>query len=163
MDSLTTEEILQYITLNTVTPESVRFVARVNALMAEDEGLRRRIAQKPIIGSGLGANLDDVRSDGKAEYMYMDITMKTGFVGIILMFVTFFGFCVKPLVTHFTTKAFQKEVLWSSKRMRNHVLLAALVGVAVTSIFNPFLANPMGIAAMMITAAAYAVTGKEEE
>ena len=43
MDSLTTEEILQYITLNTVTPESVRFVARVNALMAEDEGLRRRI------------------------------------------------------------------------------------------------------------------------
>lgn len=127
------------------------------------EGLRRMIAQKPIVGSGLGANLDDVRSDGKAEYMYMDITMKTGFVGIILMFVTFFGFCVKPLVTHFTTKAFQKEVLWSSKRMRNHVLLAALVGVAVTSIFNPFLANPMGIAAMMITAAAYAVTGKEEE
>ena len=43
------------------------------------------------------------------------------------------------------------------------MLLAALVGVAVTSIFNPFLANPMGIAAMMITAAAYAVTGKEEE
>lgn len=43
MDSLTTEEILQYITLNTATPESVRFVARVNALMAEDEGLRRRI------------------------------------------------------------------------------------------------------------------------
>lgn len=126
------------------------------------EGLRRKIAQKPVAGSGLGANLDDVRLDGKAEYMYMDITMKTGFVGIVLMMLSYFGFCLRPLVQHFLRKDFLTDTPWSSERMRNHVLLAAFIGVGISSIFNPFLSNPMGITVMMITAAAFAVTGKEE-
>ena len=39
--TLTAEEMIDYITLNKVTPETVRRVAAINALLAEDETLRR--------------------------------------------------------------------------------------------------------------------------
>lgn len=42
--TLTAEEMIDYITLNKVTPETVRRVAAINALLAEDEALRRRMA-----------------------------------------------------------------------------------------------------------------------
>ncbi len=42
--TLTPEEMIDYITLTEKTPETIRFVARVNAILAQDEELRRRIA-----------------------------------------------------------------------------------------------------------------------
>ena len=41
--SLTIEEMIRYVTLREKTPESVRFVVRVNGMMATDEALRRKI------------------------------------------------------------------------------------------------------------------------
>ena len=42
--TLTAEEMIDYITLNQKTPETVRRVAAINAMLAEDEALRRRMA-----------------------------------------------------------------------------------------------------------------------
>lgn len=42
--TLTAEEMIDYITLNQKTPETIRRVAAINAMLAEDEALRRRMA-----------------------------------------------------------------------------------------------------------------------
>lgn len=42
--TLTTEEMIEYITLHERTPETVRRVAQINTLLARDEDLRRRMA-----------------------------------------------------------------------------------------------------------------------
>ena len=42
--TLTAEEMIEYITLNKKTPETVRRVAVINAMLAQDESLRRRMA-----------------------------------------------------------------------------------------------------------------------
>ena len=42
--TLTAEEMIDYITLNKKTPETVRRIAAINAMLAEDAELRRRMA-----------------------------------------------------------------------------------------------------------------------
>ena len=46
--------------------------------------------QKPIQGWGLGKNLDGIRTDGKTEYTYYDMWMKTGLIGLALFLLVFF-------------------------------------------------------------------------
>ncbi len=76
MNQLSTEEILQYITLNTATPESIRFAARVNALMAEDDGLRRQIEALEEIYDSLTLPPQDLlpylleQEDGQEQHQY---------------------------------------------------------------------------------------------
>jgi hypothetical protein len=47
---------------------------------------------------------------------------------------------------------------WRDPRIRNRFLTAAYLGVALTSWFNPFLTNPMGISLLMLTATAVYTT-----
>ena len=42
--NLTAEEMIDYITLTKKTPQTIRRIAAVNAMLAEDEALRRRMA-----------------------------------------------------------------------------------------------------------------------
>lgn len=112
--------------------------------------LKEKIKRSPIIGSGLGTNLDGIRNDGKTEYMYLDILMKTGFVGLLLFMAVYFGFI--PVWICRKSKA-QKQNR-NSIAARNHFLLAAYLGVALVSFFNPFLDNPMGTMLLMLTSTA---------
>lgn len=41
--TLTTEEMIEYITMNKRTPDTVRRVAQINAMLAEDDSLRCRM------------------------------------------------------------------------------------------------------------------------
>lgn len=117
-----------------------------------------RIGDHPVFGNGLGENLDEIRSDGKIEYMYLDIMMKTGFVGLVLFVLTFFGAAAQHLIWEIRHRGEKKE--WDSPRMRDRYLVAAFLGVALTSWFNPFLTNPMGISLLMLTSTAVYTTNK---
>lgn len=116
----------------------------------------QRIGENPVFGSGLGENLDEIRSDGKVEYMYHDIWMKTGLVGLILFLGCFFGFLVPQIRQELRNRGSRPQ--WHDPRIRNRFLTAAYLGVALTSWFNPFLTNPMGISLLMLTATAVYTT-----
>ena len=107
--------------------------------------LKERISEKPLQGHGLGSNLDGIREDGRAEYMYLDIFMKMG-IGGLLSFVCLClwspGACL-----HRRTR---KEPLPESTGF----IMAALLGLCLTSVFNPYLSTPMGLLMLSIGCAA---------
>lgn len=131
--------------------------ANLEALELRQETLReqnRLIAQAPILGNGLGTNLDGIREDGKTEYMYHDMLMKTGIVGFLLFLLVFFlpaGLLIKR---HIKGMKDRTVLVWNSLAMHNVILAIAFVSVAITSYTNPFLTNPMGILLVMLLSAA---------
>lgn len=130
-------------------------MAAVNMRRQTLIGLKEKISQKPIFGHGLGTNLDAIRQDGKTEYMYHDLIMKTGIIGLILAILTFYGFIishVKSSIAEWKIKKFDCD--FHSDVVRNRFLITAYIGIAITSIFNPFLFTPMGIAVLSLVCAA---------
>lgn len=118
-------------------------------------GLKEKIVQKPLFGHGLGANLDAIRSDGKTEYMYHDILMKTGIVGLLLVILTFYGVIASHIKSSIADWKINKiKCDFDSHIVRDRFLIAAYIGIAITSIFNPFLFSPMGIAVLSLVCAA---------
>lgn len=112
-------------------------------------GLHKNIRKHPVIGSGMGANLDGVREDGRTEYMYEDLLFKTGAVGLVLFLLTFFF----PVIEEFRfdwKERKRRSHSWEQDAARNRFLIAAYIGIAVTSAMNPFLNTPMGIAVLLL-------------
>ena len=107
--------------------------------------LGEKISQHPVLGNGLGTNLDEIRDDGKTEYTYFDMLMKLGFVGLILFMVVFFLPAILLLKSRIRWLFSGKPPRPDSVQAQNTILLAAYVGVALTSFLNPYLVNPMGI------------------
>lgn len=131
--------------------------SNMNSLKVRQDSLRllgKRIGDKPLFGNGLGANLDEIRDDGKVEYMYFDVLMKIGFVGFVLFCAAFFLPAFGLLKHRIREMIRRKEIHWGSLEMHNLILLTAFLGVAITSYLNPFLLNPMGILLVMLLSAA---------
>lgn len=111
--------------------------------------LKEKIIKHPLVGNGLGANLDGIRNDGKTEYMYLDLLMKLGLVGFAFYLLVSFGFLpsfIKKLKEDRNSHSDEKT---NSNRVYSSMLVAAFIGVAVTSMVNPFLSTPMGIMLLM--------------
>lgn len=111
--------------------------------------LNIKIAAHPIFGSGLGTNLDGVREDGKTEYMYQDLMMKMGLVGLIAFVIAYFMTSV--IHAYRRLKCITKELHWQDSLVLNSFIVGGYIGVAVTSAFNPFLTTPMGILLLITT------------
>ncbi len=97
-----------------------------------------RIKEHLLLGSGLGYNLDSIRSDGKTEYMFLDMLMKMGLIGFLTMLVAYFLPCVQHVIRRCLCRS-------GGGIFRNNFVVAAYLGVAVTSYVNPFLTSSMGI------------------
>lgn len=118
-------------------------------------GLKDKISSKPIFGSGLGTNLDGIRNDGKTEYMYYDLLMKTGLFGLFMSLLVFYGFIyqhIKQSIPEWMRERFNCN--FGSKVVRDRFLVIAYLSIAITSFFNPFLFNPMGIMMLSVVCAA---------
>jgi len=116
--------------------------------------LTRLIGENPVLGNGLGTNLDGLRDDGKTEYLYHDTLMKIGIVGFLLFTMVFFLPAIVLLKRHLGLLKNRKKLLWDSPAMENAILVSAYAGVAITSYVNPFLLNPMGILLVLLLCAA---------
>lgn len=122
------------------------------AVELREQSLREayaEIAQRPVLGAGLGKNLDDIRTDGKIEYTYLDVLMKMGTVGLILFLLTFFW----PVLEYLYAWARGLHRANSPERLLSAAAAAGYLGVAITSAVNPFLTNPMGIMLLMLLSA----------
>ena len=138
----------------TMPTEEIDIVAEANenaVNMRKDSlaALNKNIAEHPIMGSGLGTNLDGVREDGKTEYMYQDLMMKMGLIGLIVFAIAYFMTSVIHVFRRM--KTITKDLSWQDSLVLNSFIVAGYIGVAVTSAFNPFLTTPMGILLLIIT------------
>jgi hypothetical protein len=127
-------------------------VANKNAAKLRSESLallQQRISNHVLIGNGWGTNLDEIRDDGKTEYMYLDILMKMGLFGFISYLLVSFGFLPRYFKELKQKKNLETDNPMDSDRIRCSMLVAGYIGVAVTSFFNPFLTTPMGIMLLM--------------
>lgn len=120
---------------------------------------RQKIGENPILGSGLGTNLDGIREDGKTEYMYLDMLMKLGGVGFVLFLLVFFWPAGVQLGRRW--RQIPSAIPFTAPAMGVLTLLCSYIGVAVTSGLNPFLTNPMGIMMLMILAAGSCMKNNE--
>ncbi len=100
--------------------------------------LQANIVKSPFIGSGLGKSLEKLRTGGKTEYLYYDLTMKTGVIGLLLFLLPFFYL----FQSYFVNSKLNRKI--KLKRI-SHGYMAALLGVMVSTIFNPFINNPIGL------------------
>lgn len=112
-----------------------------------------RISQKPIIGFGLGQNLDEIsRKDGKAEFTYHDIAMKMGITGLILFLLPFIILTAKYFSCIRKAKSGKEEGTRDLLSL-TRAFAASLFGVMMVSYFNPFISNPIGLCIFLIFAA----------
>ncbi len=132
----------------TLPPEVGELVEENNAsaMLLRDRSVAfmlQNIRKWPILGSGLGTNLDSIRNDGNVEYMYLDMLMKLGAVGFAVFAVCFF----LPVAVHLVKlwRHRKMQAPWDFDCTHNTFLVVAYLGTAVVSIFNPFLTSPMGI------------------
>lgn len=112
------------------------------------------IKKSPIIGHGLGKNLDGLRTKGRIEYVFLDILLKMGIIGEILFVSTFYVFIPKYLNIRRTNYANCFLV---------SVLVMAFIGVTITSITNPFIISPLGINLLIIVELAVLLNEKSIE
>ncbi len=123
--------------------------------------LNENIRKHSVFGNGLGTNLDGLRTDGKTEYMYQDILMKSGVIGFLLFFSVFFLPTILLLIPAARSSIAGKPVQWDSSVMRNVILAVSFLGVGLTSYVNPYLTNPMGILLVLLTATSVKQTGNQ--
>lgn len=139
----------------TPAPAENDIVSEQNRIAVElrEQSLREayaEIASRPLLGAGLGKNLDDIRTDGKIEYTYLDVLMKMGAVGLILFLLTFFWPVLEYLFAWARGLRRQAD---ASEKLLLAASAAGYLGVAITSAVNPYLTNPMGIMLLMLLAA----------
>lgn len=105
---------------------------------------QEKIRERPITGWGIGYNLDSIRSDGRTEYMYWDMLMKLGLVGMVPFLLTYawlpLGVLRRGRLLGFASDA--------------RILSAGLIGVVAASYFNPFLISTLGISLLLLLVAA---------
>lgn len=126
-------------------------IEAVNQRIVKMAEFKKRIPENLIFGGGLGAYLEGVCKGSKTEYIYHDMMLKTGIVGTTLFILTFYGYIAIYVYSRLKKKGLKK---CCDNDERNRFMVSAYLGVAVTSFFNPFLNNPMGIMLLMLTVAA---------
>lgn len=125
----------------------------IDASDKRDETQRQQWAEIQkhwLFGTGLGKNLDGVRDDGKTEYMYQDMWMKTGLIGLLLFCSVFFLPILLGGAAWIRCKRRQK-ITMDSAAGEGVLGVCCLSGVALTSYFNPFLTTPMGCVLWMMS------------
>jgi len=97
----------------------------------------KRIIEKPIIGTGFGVILSNIGQQvSHSEYMYLDIILEMGLIGFVLY--------ISILLILFLRWLSVRRKLSGKYNFMDEYMLGFL-SVVITSSFNPFLNNPIGI------------------
>lgn len=150
-----------HIDTNTETGKSKNIVSND----AVEEALDYRIALKshmfkqikktPILGSGFGIVFRDINQEvSHSEYMYYDIWVEMGLIGLLLYIGMFIAMGYKWLKIRIERRDINK-----SNYLDEYIL--AFAGVAVTTALNPFLNNPLGITYLVLVICILNISYKE--
>lgn len=97
--------------------------------------LAKHIRSSPIWGHGLGKALE-VRKGAANEYIYQDLIMKTGIIGLLLFFAPM-GLLLVSLVKHIRKR--------SEKAVTMAAWITVLLGFMAFSYFNPYMNAALGV------------------
>lgn len=119
------------------------------------EAMKKNIRENPIIGQGFGVVFTDIGQEiSHSEYMFYDILVEMGMVGFIL-YLSIFAILIKKWII------IRKTPIINLKNGYLDELTIGLLGIAITSSFNPFLNNPIGITYLIIVVSSINVYWKE--
>lgn len=104
--------------------------------------LNELIAQNPVFGNGLGAAIE--LRDGRVEMVYHDVVSKIGFLGLAILLLPFLIMICKFLKLTVDIRR-QKDEEMEEEYMSKVVLLAALIGIMVSTYTNPYFLNSLGL------------------
>ena len=140
----------------TIAPNNEQNAAKLRELTLQREW--QAFTQRPVLGWGLGYNLDGLRDDGRTEYMYLDYLAKLGVVGTLGLFAIF----VVPAAI-----AVQRLLRTPRTRLNTRTQIAALslislLSMALVSYANPFLNNTLGICVLLLSLAAARQAGLDQ-
>lgn len=110
------------------------------------DSIIEKINESVLIGSGMGTEIEANTTGGNTEYLYLDLTMKLGIVGLFLFFMMYIA-----IVDVFLTF---RRVSHAKKQPFSEGYLSALISVMVSSYFNPYLNNPIGLVFFLCVALA---------
>ena len=111
----------------------------------------RLIKEYFFTGMGLGAKMGK-QWEGKSEYMYLDFLQKMGVFGFASFIAAFF----LPVILFF--KNLYRQPGYDRDGPTAYII-SGYLSLAVVSIFNPYLTNPMGIIILLMCASAVTIDG----
>ncbi|MDF2883430.1 MAG: hypothetical protein K0R54_3987 [Clostridiaceae bacterium] len=101
--------------------------------------MMKNIEADPVIGNGFGVVLKQIgQEQSRSEYMYLDILMEQGAVGLILYMGLFLIMIIQWL--NIRRRCYDKSKLYILD-----AFMVSFIGLIITSGINPFLNNPIGI------------------
>lgn len=117
----------------------------------------KRIIEKPVIGTGFGVILSNIGQQvSHSEYMYLDIMLEMGLIGFVLYISILLILFLRWL------GAKRKPKLSGKDNFLDEYMLGFL-SIVITSSFNPFLNNPIGIMFLAIVFALINVFYKKSQ
>lgn len=126
---------------NTKSPEADSEVEDLSAEYRQQltGAMMKRIEASPIDGKGFGVVLKEIgQEQSRSEYMYLDILMEEGAIGLIL-YMGLFLIMLKQWL-NIRRRSYDKSKLYIID-----AFMVSLIGLIITSGINPFLNNPIGI------------------
>ena len=105
--------------------------------------LLNMIGKSPVIGNGLGAALE-WRSEN--EYFYLDLTVKTGVIGLLLY--------LSPMLTAVVLTLRRGKEMAAEAKFQSAAWLCVLLGFMAFSYFNPYMNASLGVLFYSCTLAA---------
>lgn len=129
-------------------PDDEQNSAKLRELTLQREW--QAFTQRPVLGWGLGYNLDGLRDDGRTEYMYLDYLAKLGVVGTLGLFAIF----VVPAAIAVLRLLRTPRTRLDARTQIASLSLISLLAMALASYSNPFLSNTLGICVLLLSLAA---------
>lgn len=115
----------------------------------------KQIKKTPILGTGYGIIFSQVHQEvSHSEYMYYDIWVEMGLIGLLLYIGMFITMGYKWLKIRIERRDINKNNYLDE-------YIFAFLGVAITTSVNPFLNNPIGITYLVLVIWAINVCYKE--
>lgn len=141
----------------TATPEADSEVEDLSAEYRQKltATMVKRIESDPVVGDGFGVVLKDIgQKQSRNEYMYLDIIMEQGVIGLAL-YMGLFLVMLKQWLD------IRKRCYDKSKLYILDAFMVSLIGLIITSGINPFLNNPIGITYLIMCVSAIKVYREE--
>ncbi len=103
-----------------------------------------QIKRNPVLGNGFGVVLKEIgQQESHSEYMFYDIWMEMGLIGLVIYISMFIVLIIKYLNIRKT-----RLNISELRFIDEHIV--AMAGVVLASTTNPFLNNPIGITYLII-------------
>ena len=117
--------------------------------------MMKEIEDDPVAGNGFGVVLRQIgQEQSRSEYMYLDILMEQGVIGLAL----YMGLFIVMLKQWLDIR---KHCYDKSNLYIIDAFMVSLVGLIITSGINPFLNNPIGITYLIMCVSAIKVYREE--